>query len=153
MANNRLSDLIHILVYIEMHDHKKLTSELIASSLNTNPSLTRRMMGQLKRAGLLETTQGTACPRLTRSPKEITISDVYMATCPDSPLLKVDKNTSKECQVGQVIPTILNKYYLEIQSTTESKMRKITIADIIDDVQMDIEHHQGRNKLFAEIDN
>lgn len=151
MANNRLSDLIHILVYIEMHNSDKLTSELIASSLNTNPSLTRRMMGQLRKANLLETTQGAACPKLKRDPSEITIFDVYMATCPDSPLLKVDQNTSKECQVGHVIPTVLNKYYLEIQSTTEAKMRKVTIADIADDVKMDIEYHQKNNSNFAKI--
>ncbi|EJE97543.1 Rrf2 family transcriptional regulator [Liquorilactobacillus mali] len=151
MANNRLSDLIHILVYIELHDNQKLTSELIASSLNTNPSLTRRMMGQLRKANLLETTQGAACPKLAKNPNKITIFDVYMATCPDSPLLKVDQNTSKECQVGHIIPTILNKYYLEIQSTAEAKMRRITIADIADDVRMDIAHHQKNSDTFAKI--
>ncbi|MFT9214073.1 MAG: Rrf2 family transcriptional regulator [Liquorilactobacillus nagelii] len=141
MANNRLSDLLHILVYIQMHQNQKLTSDLIASSLNTNPSLARRMMGQLRKADLLETTQGSATPRLTKDPKDITVFDVYLATCPDSPLLKVDHNTSKECQVGNAIPGVLNKYYLDIQSAAEAKMRHVTIQDLINDVEMSIRHH------------
>ncbi|KRM97239.1 transcription regulator [Liquorilactobacillus aquaticus DSM 21051] len=142
MANNRLSDLIHVLVYVQMHEESKLTSDLIASSLNTNPSLARRMMSQLKKASLLETTKGTATPRLSRSPAKITIFDVYMATLPEAPLLKVDKNTSKDCAVGHALPKVLGKYYLDVQSTAEAKMRKITIQDIINDVNMDIAHHQ-----------
>lgn len=142
MANNRLSDLLHILVYIEMHSQEKLTSDLIASSLNTNASLVRRMMGQLRKADLLATTQGTAAPKLTRPPRDITIFDVYLATCPEAPLLKVDHNTSKKCEVGNAIPEVLNKYYLNIQSAAEAKMRQITLQDIINDVEMNIEHHQ-----------
>ncbi|WP_311407763.1 Rrf2 family transcriptional regulator [Liquorilactobacillus uvarum] len=148
MANNRLSDLVHILVYVQMHSHNKLTSDLIASSLNTNPSLARRMMSQLKKASLLETTQGTASPKLSRSPVQITIFDVYMATLPEAPLLKVDKNTSKDCAVGHALPKVLNKYYLDIQSTAEAKMRKITIQDVINDVKMDIEHHEKETTML-----
>ncbi|WP_010581193.1 Rrf2 family transcriptional regulator [Liquorilactobacillus vini] len=142
MANNRVSDLLHILVYIKMHDHDKLTSDLIASSLNTNPSLARRMMSQLRKAGLLETTQGAAAPKLAKDPQEITVLDVYLATCPEAPLLKVDHNTSKKCAVGNTVPVVLNKYYLDIQSAAEAKMRQITLQDIINDVEMSIEHHQ-----------
>ncbi|KRL00585.1 Rrf2 family transcriptional regulator [Liquorilactobacillus capillatus] len=148
MANNRLSDLVHILVFIQMHSGSKLTSDFIASSLNTNPSLARRMMSQLKRASLLETTQGTASPHLTHLPTKITLFDVYMATQPDEPLLKVDKNTSQNCAVGHALPKVLNKYYLDIQSTAEAKMRKITIQDIINDVKMDIEHHSKGATTF-----
>ncbi|WP_281165586.1 Rrf2 family transcriptional regulator [Liquorilactobacillus sicerae] len=142
MANNRVSDLLHILVYIKMHDHDKLTSDLIASSLNTNPSLARRMMSQLRKAGLLETTQGAAAPKLAKDPQEITVLDVYLATCPEAPLLKVDHNTSKKCAVGNAVPVVLNKYYLDIQSAAEAKMRKITLQDIINDVEMSIQHHR-----------
>ncbi|KRM89397.1 transcription regulator [Liquorilactobacillus vini DSM 20605] len=125
-----------------MHDHDKLTSDLIASSLNTNPSLARRMMSQLRKAGLLETTQGAAAPKLAKDPQEITVLDVYLATCPEAPLLKVDHNTSKKCAVGNTVPVVLNKYYLDIQSAAEAKMRQITLQDIINDVEMSIEHHQ-----------
>jgi DNA-binding IscR family transcriptional regulator len=142
MANNRLSDLLHILVYVKMHDQEKLTSDLIASSLNTNASLVRRMMGQLRKADLLETTQGTAAPKLTRAPQDISVFDVYLATCPEAPLLKVDHNTSKKCEVGNAIPEVLNKYYLDIQSTAEAKMRQITLQEIINDVEMSIEQHR-----------
>ncbi|KRN07637.1 transcription regulator [Liquorilactobacillus sucicola DSM 21376 = JCM 15457] len=131
-----------------MHAESKLTSDLIASSLNTNPSLARRMMSQLKKASLLDTTQGTASPKLSRPATQITIFDVYMATKPESPLLKVDKNTSQNCAVGHALPKVLNKYYLDIQSTAEAKMRRITIQDIINDVKMDIEHHQKESSML-----
>ncbi|KRL97800.1 Rrf2 family transcriptional regulator [Liquorilactobacillus satsumensis] len=144
MANNRLSDLIHILVFIHTHEHQKSTSALIASSINTNPSLTRRMMGQLRKASLLETTQGTAAPRLTKAPGEITLFEIYLATQPKEPLLKVDHNTSKKCVIGNSMPHVLNKYYLEVQRAAEARMQQITLQDIITDVKSNIESQQPK---------
>ncbi|KRL05708.1 hypothetical protein FD46_GL000457 [Liquorilactobacillus oeni DSM 19972] len=109
---------------------------MIAGSVNTNPSLTRRMMAQLKKAGLLETTQGTAFPKLTRAPAHISLLDVYHATEPETFLLKIDRNTSQRCPIGNSIPSVLNKYYSQVQEAAEKEMSNITVQDIVEDLKI-----------------
>lgn len=49
--SHRVSDAIHILVYIDVFPERDLASQVIAQSINANPSLVRRIMSQLRVAG------------------------------------------------------------------------------------------------------
>ena len=50
----QFSDAIHVLVYIEMfQDTQSLSSEMIASSIETNAANVRKIMSQLKKTGLI----------------------------------------------------------------------------------------------------
>ena len=109
MANTRLSDLLQILVYLKVHDGEKITSQRLASSLNTNPSLVRNMLVQLRSAGLLESIKGK--PHLAKDLNEVSVFDVYKVINPDKGLLQVDNNTSQECSVGIAFPEVLEKHY------------------------------------------
>ncbi|MFU1875248.1 Rrf2 family transcriptional regulator, partial [Enterococcus faecium] len=51
--STKLSVAIHILSLIETGPQEQVTSEYIASSVNTNPVVVRRLMSQLKKAGLI----------------------------------------------------------------------------------------------------
>ena len=61
-VSTRFSDSIHLLAFIEIYADAKLTSDLIASSIETSPVVVRRLMGKLRQAGLIATTPGTAQP-------------------------------------------------------------------------------------------
>lgn len=141
MANNRLSDLLQILVYLEIHHGEVITSERLASSLNSNPSLVRQMIGQLRKAELLCSRRGVAGATLTRSPEEITVHDVYKAIDSEDTLLKVDYRTSQECSVGIAFPNVLEKHYQKIQIEAESQMKQITIAQLVAETKDDIAQH------------
>ena len=50
----QFSDAIHVLAYIEMfQDTRLLSSEMIASSIETNAANVRKIMSQLKKSGLI----------------------------------------------------------------------------------------------------
>ena len=63
-SSHKLSDAVHILAYIELLPNDDLSSAAIARSVESNPSLIRRLMSQLTQAGLLTTQAGKATPKL-----------------------------------------------------------------------------------------
>lgn len=136
MANTQFSDTIHVLIYIAYFKGKKMTSQEIASSLETSPSLIRKIMANLKHSDLLAPTHGPTQLALARDPADITLRDVY-ATLPGDPtLLNVDHHTSQKCPVGKTVPPVLDNYYSEIQAAAEAKMAKITLQDVLNDVTL-----------------
>lgn len=140
MANTQFSDTIHVLVYIAYFQGQKMTSAEIASSLETSPSLIRKIMATLKKTDLLAPTHGPTQLALAREPADITLRDVYHSL-PDSPvLLNVDHHTSQKCPVGAVMPATLTHYYDEIQAAAEAQMGKITLQDVLNDVNWRQQH-------------
>ncbi len=66
----QLSDAIHILAYIHIFQGTDLlSSDMIASSIETNPTNVRKIMSQLKKADLIHTTRGNQHPYLRKLPK------------------------------------------------------------------------------------
>lgn len=69
--SSRFAVGIHILVLIEMNKDGVSSSEFLAESVNTNPVVIRKIMGMLKKSGLVEVHPGKAgqnwqktCPTL-----------------------------------------------------------------------------------------
>ena len=118
--STRLSDTLHILVFISsVEDKTLLTSTKIAESVKTNPAYIRQLMAGLKKAGIITSSRGQAQPSLTRNPELITMLDVYRAVEGNKPLLHLD------------VQFAIADYYQTIQQTAEQKMAQITLQDII----------------------
>lgn len=128
----RVSDAVHIMVFIHLNPTQDLSSVSIAYSIKTNPSYVRQLMAALKKAGLLNGTRGQAAPSLAREPSAITLLDIYRAVEGDKPLLHLDTHTNPECGVGVNIQLALSDYYAEIQKSAESRMAEISLEDIIE---------------------
>ncbi|MDF7627078.1 Rrf2 family transcriptional regulator [Leuconostocaceae bacterium ESL0723] len=128
----KLSDALHILTYIQVFSNgQPLSSAAIAQSINTNPTRVRRLMADLKRAGLMHASAGVAQPGLCKQPAEITILDVYQAVDGESPLLSPDQNTSQDCPVGRQIAQVLDHQYQKVEAAAQAEMQQITLADIM----------------------
>lgn len=129
--STRLSDAVHILVFIQQSDSPTISSADIAVSIKTNPSYVRQIMAQLKAASLLNSSRGQATPELGKPPQEITLLEIYKAVEKDKPLLHLDTHTNPECGVGVNIQLALQDYYQDVQDAAEKRMSKITLQDII----------------------
>ncbi|MGP4116822.1 Rrf2 family transcriptional regulator [Levilactobacillus zymae] len=136
MANTQLSDTLHVLTYVAYFGGRKITSQEMASSLETSPSLVRKIMANLKQHGLLVQTHGTTNLALAREPQAITLRDVYRTLPGDPTLLNVDRHTSEHCPVGVAMPQTLSHYYSEIQAAAEAQMARISLQDILNDVRL-----------------
>ncbi|MFC6181867.1 Rrf2 family transcriptional regulator [Lactiplantibacillus daowaiensis] len=131
----KLSDAIHILAYVDIVPAATISSTEIAASIEANASVVRRLMANLKTAGLLESHAGAARPRLARPASEITLLDVFRAVEINHELLHVDPRTNMSCPVGANIQQTLDAAYARVQQAAEAELAQLTVQDIIDGIQ------------------
>lgn len=136
-ASTRFSDSIHILAFINIYQgNLPLTSNNIAASIETSPVVVRRLMSQLRKAGLLNTVHGAAEPTLAKKPADISLYDVYLAAEDGAPLFTIDRKTNPQCIVGGNIQETLGEVYHEAEVAAEARLSRTSLQDIIDSIQV-----------------
>lgn len=136
--SSRFTIAIHIFTCIDtFKDQYKLTSEFLAASVNVNPVVIRRILQQLKAAGLITVTRGSGGAAIARPLEEITFLDVYQAVeCVENgELFHFHENPSTACPVGRNLHHALDGKLERIQKAMENEMKNITIADVVRDTQ------------------
>lgn len=140
--SSRFTIAIHIFACIETFKGEyKITSDFLASSINVNPVIIRKILSQLRNAGLIEVARGTGGTTVARPIDEITFYDVYLAVdlLEDGDLFRFHDNPNPACPVGRNIHTALDNKLLDIQGAMENEMKKYTIADVVSDIKRCIE--------------
>src|SRR5262245_30110210 len=123
-VNSRMTVAVHILSYLVLASRKHpdpVTSDQIAKSVRTNPVVIRRLLGLLRKGGLVRSRRGVnAGWTLARSPKAMTLLDVYNAV-DDGPLFGLHVSPpNPQCPIGRGLPTTLRKVY----GTLEDELRR-----------------------------
>ncbi|MBD7915824.1 Rrf2 family transcriptional regulator [Clostridium sp. Sa3CUN1] len=136
--SSRFTIAIHIFscIYIFQKDYK-ITSDFIASSVNVNPVIIRKILSQLKSKGLVEVQRGSGGASISKPLEEITFFDIYNAVeCIDNgQLFHFHENPNQNCPVGRNIHNVLDIKLTQIQNTLEEKLKRITLADVMKDTQ------------------
>lgn len=132
--SHKFSDAIHIMAFLDIYKDGDTSSRMIASSIESNPSVVRDLMSSLSKAGFITSRQGVAGASLAKSPKDISLLDIYKAIDIDHRLLHVDPKTNPKCIVGSHIQDTLNEIYDEIQNQAEKEMDSISLQDVIDGI-------------------
>ena len=130
---SRFTVALHIFTCVEVFkDEYKVTSDFLAGSINTNPVIIRKILTQLKNAGLIEVVRGTGGITVTRPLSEITFFDVYQAIEPveNGDLFHFHENPNPECPVGRNIHALLDQKLQAIQDAMEDEMKRYTIEDL-----------------------
>ncbi|MGL9729979.1 Rrf2 family transcriptional regulator [Enterococcus sp. DIV0756] len=148
----QFSDAIHILAYIEIcKGTDTLSSEMIARSVETNPANVRKIMSQLKKAGLILTQIGKPNPTLAKSPDEITLLEIYKSIEGNTNLIQIDPKTNPNCIVGANIQEVLSEKYTELQKKVEEEMNEITLDTLIHKIaQLELEKRPENRKLVQD---
>lgn len=132
MVNSRFSVAIHILSLIaSTKDAWLLTSDFIAGSVNTNPVVIRRISGQLKKAGLIQSKSGVAGYTLYRTPAEINLLDVYQAVQAPSDIFAIHEHPNPNCSVGKEIENTLDTIFSSVQLAMENELKNRTLEDVV----------------------
>ena len=139
--SSRFTMAIHMFACIDTFSNQKMTSDFMAESIGTNPVIIRKILQQLKAAGLVEVARGTGGVKVTKPLDQITFLDVYRAVecTPDEELFHFHENPNPKCPVGKNIHGILDKRLLEVQSAMEEKLSKMTLEDVKKDMAHYIE--------------
>ena len=136
--SSRFTIALHIFFFFFTfgQDHK-ITSEFLADSVNVNPVIIRKLLSQLKGAGLVTVQRGSGGTALAKPPEDITFLDVYRAVeCVEKgELFHFHENPNRKCPVGRNIHHVLDEKLQQIQRAMEQEMAGITVADVIRDTQ------------------
>lgn len=131
--SSRFTVALHIFTCVEtFKDQYKITSDFLAGSINTNPVIIRKILTQLKNAGLITVARGTGGVNLTRPLNEISFYDVYEAIEPveNGDLFSFHTSPNPQCPVGRNIHNLLDDKLKAIQLAMEAEMKKYTIEDL-----------------------
>lgn len=139
--SSRFTMAIHMFVCIDTFPEQKMTSDFMAASIGTNPVIVRKLLQQLKAAGLVEVSRGTGGVKVTRPFEEITFLDIYKAVecTPDENLFHFHEKPNPKCPVGKNIHNILDNRLVQVQKALEDRLAEMTLADVENDLSICME--------------
>ncbi|WP_308775863.1 Rrf2 family transcriptional regulator [uncultured Bilophila sp.] len=135
--SNRFSVAVHALLCVALFARDyKVTSEFIAGSVGVNPVVIRRILGQLKKAGLVDVAAGTGGATLTSGPDRITLLDVYRAVdlLEDDTLFSFHANPNPLCPVGRGIHAALDGHIRDAQRALEDSLAAVPLSSLVKDI-------------------
>lgn len=142
--SSRFTIAIHVLICIEtFKNDRKITSDFLASSVNVNPVVIRKLLQQLKTAEIVNVVRGSGGAEIAKPLNEITLLDIYNAVecVQNGNLFHLHENPNNLCPVGKNIHNILDAKLDTIQKAMENEMQSITVADIM-----------NKSKKFIEVE-
>jgi Rrf2 family protein len=145
--NSRFAVAVHILTLIAAGEGRPVTSEYIARSVNTNPSLVRRLLSQLTRAGLTTSQMGTGGGALLAKPSDqISLGDVYRALDEGELFAMHREQPNPACPVGRNIQRVLETRFDAATRALEQELDRTTIADTVGEIGVREEAGEGARK-------
>lgn len=134
-ASCRFAFAVHILAVLALRRDSGVTSDVLAGSVNTNAVVIRRLLVDLRRAGLVSTHKGAGGGAwLTRAPEEITLDTVYRAVQGGPSFSSHPQQPNQRCPVGRKIEQVLDDVFSSAQSALERALAARTLADVLEDV-------------------
>ncbi len=130
--SSRFSIAVHTLSLIALSP-LPCTSDFIAESVKTNPVVIRRIIGQLKKAGLVNVRAGAGGAYLLKELEQITLLDVYRAVevVEKGDLFNFHDHPNPKCPVGANIESIFRMKMLQAQYALEQELAKVTLAQMV----------------------
>lgn len=136
--SSRFTLALHIFACIDsFKEEYKVTSDFLAGSTNVNPVIIRKILGQLKSAGLVEVARGSGGASVAKPLNQITLLDIYNAVecVEDGTLFHFHENPNPKCPVGRNIHLILDDKLLRVQQAMEKELDSVTLQDIMTDTE------------------
>jgi DNA-binding IscR family transcriptional regulator len=134
-ANSRLTVAVHALAWLALarrQGRDVLTSDQVAASVNTNPVIIRRCLGDLRRAGLVRVRRGAGAGwSLAREPGQIMLLEVHDVIGPEPPFGLHHTEPNLECPVGRGIRPALDQIYGEVEQSMRRELALVSVADVL----------------------
>lgn len=130
-TNTQFAVAVHVLTLLGGAPGEVLSSEMLARSVGANPVHLRRVLGALRRAGLVDSRPGAHGGwQLQRAAETVTLADVWRAVQGDDPLLGLH-GAAPECTVGQRIQRALSDVERRAARAVEEDLALTTISELV----------------------
>jgi Rrf2 family protein len=116
---------------------KSVTSEALARSIRTHPVVVRRVLGDLRRAGLVKTRRGVGGGvGLARAPERISLRAVWEALEGGEELFgRHPSGPNDHCRVGLALADYLDDLYGHAEAVLKTALGRVTLAQLHRDVE------------------
>lgn len=131
-ANSRFAVAVHALAVIAYHADERHTSRAIAGSVATNPVVIRRLLAQLMRAGIVESTHGAKGGfRLAKPAAKVSLHDIREAVEDCGGLFAQREKKNEKCPIACRMATILKGVFARVEAKVGPELKRTTLADIV----------------------
>ncbi len=132
LSSSRFAVAVHALSVLAKNFGKgPVCSSLVASSVNTNPVVIRRLMGELERAQLVSSAAGrTGGFALGRAPDRISLADIYRAV-EGSGIFKMHKvDPESNCPIAAMIGKIISTPLQDAEIALQRSLATTSLKDV-----------------------
>jgi Rrf2 family protein len=130
----------HIMAALGFFHGQEIASAALAESVNADPTFVRKSLSKLSKAGLIVTTRGkNGASKLTRSPRQITLLDIYRASAAPPTFAIHSYPVEKKCPISRNIKGCMSSVLKKAQDRFENSLDGITLADVVGEI-----HRAGR---------
>jgi Rrf2 family protein len=126
----------HIMAALGFFHGKEISSATLAESVNADPTFVRKSLSKLSKAGLIATSRGkNGASTLARSPREITLLDIYHASAAPATFAIHRYPVEKACPISSNIKGCMSSVLKKAQAGFENSLDGITLADVVGDIR------------------
>jgi Rrf2 family protein len=122
----------HIMAALGYYQGEEISSAILAESVNADPTFVRKSLSKLSKAGLVVTKRGkSGASMLSRSPRQITLLDIYRASAAPPAFAIHSYPVDKRCPVSCHLKECMSGLLSQAQSSFERSLAKITLANLV----------------------
>jgi len=126
----------HIMAALGYDHGEEVSSAILASSVNADPTFVRKSLSKLSKAGLVVTKRGkSGASALARPPRQITLLDIYRASAAPPAFAIHSYPVEKRCPVSCHLKECMSEVLSQAQYSFERSLAKITVADLLGQIR------------------
>jgi len=138
----RFAVAVHVLVLLAL-ERAGRTSSSMAGSVNTNPVVVRRMLGSLRRAGLVRGHGGPGGGfALVKDPRHISLAQIYRAV-EGRPLIARHEGPNRACPIGRNMGSVVEAVSLRAERALLESLGRQSLAAVVGQVRTRAGAHLG----------
>jgi Rrf2 family protein len=134
LSSSRFIVAVHALSLLaRTPDGKPVCSTLIASSVQTNPVVIRRMMSALEKSGLVQSVAGRSGGFvLARKAGAISLGDIYRAVENDAVFRMHKTGESAKCPVAQQMGNVLAPFLKKAEQALTTALSDANLKQVVE---------------------
>jgi Rrf2 family protein len=129
--DGRLCVALHVLLHLD-ETNDVVTSERLATAMNTNPVVFRRTMAGLREVGIVRSEKGHGGGwSLARPLSAVTLGDVYNALGLEQPFSIGPRDENPVCALERAVNRVIGEALEEAEAHLKAHFQNISVADIM----------------------